>query len=165
VSGPKQVQSKFNSETDIANEINILKRGDSTIEYGNLLTVPLDGGLLYVEPVYVRGASTNYPLLKKVLVSYNDDTAFRNTLGEALDEVFGKQGGGTSKPPGDGGTKPPSDANPTVRQELEDAQKAFEAGQKALREQDWTAYGKAQDDLKAALQRAAEAEQKSGDKG
>ncbi|WP_432095083.1 UPF0182 family membrane protein [Streptomyces sp. bgisy100] len=158
VSGPQQVQSKFNSETAIANEINILKRGDSEVEYGNLLTVPLDGGLLYVEPVYVRGAGTNYPLLKKVLVSYNDQTAFRNTLGEALDEVFGKQGG-TTKPPGEG-TRPPS-ADPTVRAALDDAQKAFEAGQKALADQDWTAYGKAQEDLEAALKRAADAEAKA----
>ncbi|MGP3999856.1 UPF0182 family membrane protein [Streptomyces sp. 8N706] len=162
VSGPQQVQSKFNSETAIANEINILKRGDSEVEYGNLLTVPLDGGLLYAEPVYVRGAGTNYPLLKKVLVSYNDKTAFRNTLGEALDEVFGKQAPGeTTRPPAEG-TRPPS-ADPTVRAALDDAQKAFEAGQKALQEQDWTAYGEAQDDLEAALKRAADAEAKAAD--
>ncbi|MET8679160.1 UPF0182 family protein [Streptomyces sp. NPDC004647] len=159
VSGPQQVQSKFNSETSIANEINILKRGDSEVEYGNLLTVPLDGGLLYVEPVYVRGAGTNYPLLKKVLVSYNDRTAFRNTLGEALDEVFGKSTG-TTKPPSDG-TRPPASQNPTVQEALGDAQKAFEAGQKALQEQNWTEYGKAQEDLEAALKRAADAEKKA----
>ncbi|MEU8568466.1 UPF0182 family protein [Streptomyces pathocidini] len=176
VSGPQQVQSKFNSDTDIANEINILKRGDSEVEYGNLLTVPLNGGLLYVEPVYVRGAGTNYPLLRKVLVSYNDQTAFRNTLGEALDEVFGEQapsepGEEPAEPPTGGETEQPPSADPTVREALDDAQKAFEAGQKALQEQDWTAYGKAQEDLEAALQRAADAEakaksgQKNGQKG
>ncbi|MEU6079463.1 UPF0182 family protein [Streptomyces sp. NPDC047108] len=165
VSGPQQVQSKFNSDTDIANEINILKRGDSEVEYGNLLTVPMDGGLLYVEPVYVRGAGTNYPLLRKVLVSYNDQTAFRNTLGEALDEVFGEQGPsepGTTEPPG---TEQPPSQDPTVREALDDAQKAFEAGQKALADQDWTAYGKAQGDLEAALKRAADAEAKADQKG
>ena len=61
VSGPSQVQSKFNSDPKIAESLNLLKRGDSEIEYGNLLTVPLEGGLLYIEPVYVRGAGTNYP--------------------------------------------------------------------------------------------------------
>ncbi|MFI1950458.1 UPF0182 family protein [Streptomyces xinghaiensis] len=169
VSGPQQVQSKFNSETAIANEINILQRGDSEIEYGNLLTVPLDGGLLYVEPVYVRGAGTNYPLLRKVLVSYGDETAFEDTLGEALDVVFGEKepGAGETEPPpgegeegdtGDEGERDRPSDDPTVRQALEDAQEAIEAGEKALAEQDWTAYGKAQDDLRDALKRAADAE-------
>ena len=82
VPGPQLVQAKFNSDPSIANELNILKKlGDSEIEYGNLLTVPLDGGLLYVEPVYLRGANTNYPLLKKVLVSYGDNKpVLENTL-------------------------------------------------------------------------------------
>ncbi|KAF4405831.1 UPF0182 family membrane protein [Streptomyces lycii] len=173
VSGPQQVQSKFNSETAIANEINILQRGDSEIEYGNLLTVPLDGGLLYVEPVYVRGAGTNYPLLRKVLVSYGDKTAFENTLDEALDVVFGdeKSDSGDTGGTGDGTEEPPDggdagEQDPTVREALADAQEAYEAGEKALAEQDWTEYGKAQEDLKAALRRAAEAEEAaSGDGG
>ncbi|CAM5472392.1 hypothetical protein SALBM311S_03543 [Streptomyces alboniger] len=69
VNGPKQVQSQFNSEQDIAETISLLNRGDSTVEYGNLLAVPLDGELLYVEPVYVRGGGLKYPLLRKVLVT------------------------------------------------------------------------------------------------
>ncbi|MGW6696112.1 UPF0182 family protein, partial [Rhodococcus sp. NPDC054953] len=61
--GPQQVQSRFNSDPVIAQEINLLSRGDSEVEYGNLLTVPLEGGLLYAEPVYVRGGDLKYPLL------------------------------------------------------------------------------------------------------
>ncbi len=175
VSGPQQVQSKFNSETDIANEINILRRGDSEVEYGNLLTVPLDGGLLYVEPVYVRGAGTNYPLLRKVLVSYGDKTAFKDTLSEALDDVFGTEGAPSEEPekpsesdPGDNDSdtgKPPAKGS-DAQKALSDAAKAFEEGEKALAQQppDWAAYAKAQKDLKAALERAADA-QKGGDKG
>ncbi|MEC4018323.1 UPF0182 family membrane protein [Streptomyces sp. H27-D2] len=166
VSGPQQVQSKFNSDTEIADKINILKRGDSQVEYGNLLTVPLGGGLLYVEPVYVRGAGTNYPLLKKVLVSYGDQTAFENTLGEALDKVFGEgssEPGGTTKPPGQGDTGQPSE-DPTVQEAVKDAQKAFEDGEKALEAKDWKAYGEAQQNLGDALQRAADAEAKAAEK-
>ncbi|MBF6052596.1 UPF0182 family protein [Streptomyces eurocidicus] len=161
VLGPQQVQSKFNSETEIANEINILKKGDSEIEYGNLLTVPLEGGLLYVEPVYVRGNRTNYPLLKKVLVTYGDRTAFKNTLDEALAEIFGGKADSGTKPPEatkpPEGTKPPAES-PTVKQAVKDAQTAYEAGEKALEAKDWTAYGKAQKDLKDALDRIAKAE-------
>ncbi|GAA3045982.1 hypothetical protein GCM10020000_27210 [Streptomyces olivoverticillatus] len=105
--GPEQAQSKFNGETAVADQINIWKKGDSEVEYGNLLTVPLEGGLLYVEPVYLRGAGTNYPLLKKVLVNYGDKIVFKNTLGEALDEIFGGAGKEPGTQPPSGGTQPP----------------------------------------------------------
>ncbi|MEV7995928.1 UPF0182 family protein [Streptomyces sp. NPDC086077] len=169
VNGPKQVQSQFNSEQDIAESIRLLRGGDSEVEYGNLLTVPLDGGLLYVEPVYVRGGGLQYPLLRKVLVSYGGNTAFEDTLDEALNKVFGAQG---SAPPPDEGTgdgtttpPPPTSDNPTVQEALNDAQKAFETGQEALKNGDWEAYGRAQKDLEAALRRAEEAQSRAGGTG
>lgn len=160
VNGPKQVQSQFNSEQDIAETISLLNRGDSNVEYGNLLTVPLDGGLLYVEPVYVRGGGLKYPLLRKVLVTYGGNTAFEDTLDEALNKVFGADGSTTPPPDDDGGTTkpPPTSSNPTVQQALDDAQKAFDAGQEALKKGDWEAYGRAQEDLEDALKRAENAQ-------
>jgi uncharacterized membrane protein (UPF0182 family) len=162
IDGPKRVQSQFNSEPSIAESISLLQRGDSKVEYGNLLTVPLDGGLLYVEPVYVRGGDLKYPLLRKVLVTYGGSTAFENTLDEALNKVFGANG--STEPPdqGTGTTKPPATGNPTVQQALDDAQKAFDAGQEALKKGDWQAYGQAQKDLEAALKRAEDAQAKAG---
>ncbi|KES04594.1 membrane protein [Streptomyces toyocaensis] len=170
VSGPKQVQSQFNSQQDIAETIRLLRGGDSEVEYGNLLTVPLDGGLLYVEPVYVRGGGLKYPLLRKVLVTYGGQTAFEDTLEQALDKVFGGQGTPVEPPPGeDEGTgegeatePPPTSDNPTVQEALNDAQKAFEAGQEALKNNDWEAYGKAQKDLEDALRKAEEAQSAEG---
>ncbi|MFD7814279.1 UPF0182 family protein [Streptomyces sp. NPDC059785] len=160
VDGPKQVQSQFNSEQDIAESIRLLKGGDSEVEYGNLLTVPLDGGLLYVEPVYVRGGGLKYPLLRKVLVTYGGNTAFEDTLDAALNKVFGADGSST-EPPDEGTTKPPTSSDPTVQEALDDAQKAFEAGQEALKKPDWEAYAKAQKDLEDALERAEEAQSQS----
>ncbi|CAM5266163.1 hypothetical protein SVIOM342S_00965 [Streptomyces violaceorubidus] len=156
------MQSQFNSEQDIAESIRLLRGGDSEVEYGNLLTVPLDGGLLYVEPVYVRGGDLKYPLLRKVLVSYGD-TAFENTLDAALNKVFGAQAAEYEQPPdeGDDTTEPPTSTNPTVREALSDAQKAFDAGQKALEKKDLAAYAEAQKDLEEALQRAEDAQAKA----
>lgn len=165
VDGPKQVQSQFNSEQDIAESIRLLRGGDSEVEYGNLLTVPLDGGLLYVEPVYVRGGGLKYPLLRKVLVTYNGNTAFEDTLEAALDKVFGAESSTTPPPQtgtGSGTTTPPASSNPTVQQALQDAQKAFTAGQDALKKGDWEAYGQAQKDLEAALKRAEDAQTGAG---
>ncbi|GAB2725444.1 UPF0182 family protein [Streptomyces bullii] len=161
VNGPKQVQSQFNSQEDIAESIRLLRGGDSEVEYGNLLTVPLDGGLLYVEPVYVRGGGLKYPLLRKVLVTYGGETAFENTLEEAFNKIFGAEGQTPpAEPPGEdeSPTPPPTSDNPTVQEALNDAQKAFDAGQEALKENDWEAYGRAQKDLEEALQRAEEAQ-------
>ncbi|KUL41789.1 hypothetical protein ADL22_14525 [Streptomyces sp. NRRL F-4489] len=171
VPGPQLAQSKFNSDPTIANELNILKKfGDSEIEYGNLLTVPLDGGLLYVEPVYLRGANTNYPLLKKVLVSYGDNKpVLENSLKDALDVVFGKKApstGGENPPPGGGQTgEQPPPSGQTVQQALTDAEKAYDEGEKARVDGDWAAYGEAQKKLKAALDRAAKASGKGGGSG
>ncbi|MEV5505974.1 UPF0182 family membrane protein [Streptomyces orinoci] len=162
VSGPRQVQSQFNSNNEIASKINILKRGDSEIEYGNLLTVPLEDGLLYVEPVYVRGAGVNFPQLKKVLVTYGDRTAFEDTLPQALDVVFG--GKGATAPPKPPGTTP-TGQDATVQQALKDAQDAWDASQKALENKDLTAYDKAQRSLKDALDRASKAEKEAAAKG
>ncbi|MGW0822325.1 UPF0182 family membrane protein [Streptomyces sp. NPDC002845] len=166
IDGPARVQSQFNSEPAIAESIRLLRGGDSEVEYGNLLTVPLDGGLLYVEPVYVRGGDLKYPLLKKVLVTYGGVTVFEDTLDEALNKVFGTES--STEPPdegdgdGDGTTEPPTSDNPTVQQALEDAQTAFDEGQEALQNGDWEAYGRAQKDLQDALQRAEEAQSQTG---
>ncbi|WP_240503180.1 UPF0182 family protein [Streptomyces prasinopilosus] len=171
--GPKQVQSQFNSEQDIAESIRLLRGGDSEVEYGNLLAVPLDGGLLYVEPVYVRGGGLKYPLLRKVLVTYGGQTAFEDTLEQALDKVFGTEGTATEPPEGEnegsdeggGTTEPPASDNPTVQEALDDAQEAFEAGQEALQKNDWEGYGQAQKDLEEALRRAEQAQPGGGGGG
>lgn len=168
VKGPGQVQSELNGNDDVAEFVRNLKGTDSDIEYGNLLTVPLDGGFLYIEPVYTRGGTQNYPLLRKVAASYGSKIVFENSLGEALNAVFGVDGSDTTtpptepdEPPGDT-TEPPATGDAALKKAIADAQKAYTAGEAALKEQDWEAYGKAQADLQKALERAAAAQPKSG---
>ncbi|GGO49951.1 UPF0182 protein [Streptomyces daqingensis] len=161
VSGPSQVQSKFNSDPAIAESLNLLKRGDSEIEYGNLLTVPLEGGLLYIEPVYVRGAGTNYPRMRKVLVTYGERIAFEDTLGQALDKVFDAKGDSDEGEEPDKPEGPPASGDATVQEALEKAQEAYDDGQRALEKGDWKEYGKAQDDLESALEDARDAEEEA----
>ncbi|HCA86889.1 MAG TPA: hypothetical protein DEQ61_16215 [Streptomyces sp.] len=165
VPGPQQVQSELNGDPDVAEFVRNLRGTDSDIEYGNLLTVPLNGAFLYIEPVYVRGGNANYPLLKKVGVSYGNETTFENNLGEALNKVFGVEGDDTTEPPPgeEDTTEPPAPGGDSLQEALADAAKAFEEGEAALKDQDWTAYGQAQEDLRDALRRAAEAEEAAGD--
>ncbi|MFD9503636.1 UPF0182 family protein [Streptomyces sp. NPDC060035] len=165
VKGPGQVQSELNGNDDVAEFVRNLKGTDSDIEYGNLLTVPLDGGFLYIEPVYTRGGTQNYPLLRKVAASYGSKIVFENSLGEALNAVFGVENPDTTtppeptEPPGDT-TEPPATGEAALKQAIADAQKAYAAGEAALKKNDWTAYGKAQADLEDALRKAAAAQSK-----
>ncbi|MFJ3900994.1 UPF0182 family protein [Streptomyces sp. NPDC090025] len=170
VPGPEQVQNKLNSLPSVATFVRDMKGADSDIIYGNLLTVPLDGGFLYVEPVYAQGRNAQYPLLKKVAVSYvdadqpkgdttKDTTVFADNLTGALNAVFGVEG--TTKPPTTEppGTKPPTPTtnDAALKQAIADAQKAYDDGEAALQKGDWAAYGKSQEALQDALQRAADA--------
>ncbi|MBL1066340.1 UPF0182 family protein [Streptomyces sp. 7-21] len=161
--GPQQVQSRFNSDTEVANQINIWQRGDSQVRYGNLLTVPLQGGLLYVQPVYVLGAGQNYPLMQRVLVAYGEEIAFEPTLDQALDVVFGVEGAEETPPEGeegDGGEgqeeQPPPDADATLEETIQEAQDAYADAQEAYADGDWEAYADAQQRLQEALERLGE---------
>ncbi|MFR0556319.1 hypothetical protein PSRA_1319 [Pseudoscardovia radai] len=97
VPGPGQAQNNFNADADVSKELNLLQQGDTSIDRGNLLTLPIGGGLVYVQPVYVKSnGTTSYPLLKKVLVAFGDQVGFADTLDEALDQVFGGDSGASA---------------------------------------------------------------------
>ena len=111
VPGPGQVQSNFNTDTTVANQLALLSRGNTNVDLGNLLTVPVGGGLLYVQPVYVKSnAETSYPILRKVLVSFGVKVAFEDTLDAALNSLFGGNSGASA---GDGGVTPTPTPTPT----------------------------------------------------
>ena len=121
VPGPGQVQAKFNADPTVSTELNLLKQGQSRVINGNLLTLPVGGGLLYVQPVYVESTGeTSYPLLQKVLVAFGDQIAFEDTLDKALDVLFGGDSGAsagdTDVPPSEEVT-PPSGTTPPVEGE------------------------------------------------
>lgn len=173
VPGPGQVKNTFNANPTVSKELNLLRGGGSKVESGNLLTLPVGDGLLYVQPVYVRGqGSGTYPLLQRVLVAFGDQDAigFAPTLEEALDQVFGGDSGATGDKPaapdekakgddkGDETTSADQQARRRLREALEDASTALKEGQQALQEGDFAGYGEAQRRLDAALKRAITAE-------
>lgn len=82
--GPAQVQQVFRNNKDVANQVTLL--GSAKVVYGNLLTLPLEGGLLYVEPVYVQTESggRSYPQLTLVLVWYGSRVGVGGSVEEAL---------------------------------------------------------------------------------
>ena len=154
VAGPSQVSSNFEAKPEVATSLSLLRQGGSDVVLGNLLTLPVGNGLLYVQPVYVRatGNTAAYPLLQKVLVSFGDQIGFSETLQGALDQVFGGNSGTTvannqSNTPANGGVG----SSQAIRSAIASLQSAYadlEAAQKRL---DGAAEDKARARVKAAI--------------
>jgi hypothetical protein len=158
VAGPSQVASNFEAKPEVANSLSLLRQGGSDVVLGNLLTLPVGGGLLYVQPVYVRATSNSaaYPLLQKVLVSFGDVIGYDSSLKGALDQVFGGNSGTSSS--GTPVTTTTNNATADLKSALQNAKQALADGNAALAKGDFAAYGRAQDRLKAALAAAIAAE-------
>ncbi len=158
VAGPSQVASNFEAKPEVANSLSLLRQGGSDVVLGNLLTLPVGGGLLYVQPVYVMATSNSaaYPLLQKVLVSFGDVIGFDSSLKGALDQVFGGNSGTSSS--GSPVTSTTNNASEDLKSALQNARQALSDGNAALAKGDFAAYGRAQDRLKAALAAAIAAE-------
>ena len=154
VAGPSQVASNFEAKPTVATALSLLRQGGSDVVLGNLLTLPVGKGLLYVQPVYVRatGNTAAYPLLQKVLVSFGDQIGFDDTLQGALDQVFGGNSGTTigSNQPSTGttGGTGSSQAIKSAISSLQSAYSDLEAAQKRL---DGAAEDKARARVKAAI--------------
>ncbi|WP_404311429.1 UPF0182 family protein [Agrococcus terreus] len=170
IPGPGQVQNTFDTDDQVSRELNLLRQGASEVINGNLLTLPVGGGLLYVQPVYLRSTgATSYPVLRKILVSFGNDIAFEDTLDEALDALFGgdsgAQAGDSGTDPGaegeepgsgegEGSEQPPADLQAQLVAALQEAQAAIAARQEAYAANDLVAAAEADNRLTAALTRA-----------
>jgi uncharacterized membrane protein (UPF0182 family) len=165
VPGPGQVQNNFDADSEVSRLLNILRQGSTRVLNGNLLTLPVGGGLLYVQPVYIESTGeTSYPLLQKVLVAFGDRIAFEDTLDEALDALFGGDSGATA---GDGDGETPTEPvdpenpddgnggtttdNAALKEALDRAAAALAARDAAMKAGDWQAYGDADADLQKAI--------------
>jgi hypothetical protein len=168
--GPSQVQGAFESYARASEELTLLRRGGSIVTLGNMITIPVGGGLLYIEPVYVTasaaGSTGSYPSLQRVFVYYagqaNTVTAgqtapvgYAPTLQAALRQLFQaapNQGGSGSTGPGS------SHVSVQVSNDLTQAQQYYAQAQAALRNGDLAWYGtaiaKMEQEISAAQQAA-----------
>ena len=163
VPGPGQVQNNFNADSEVSKLLNILRQGSTRVLNGNLLTLPVGGGLLYVQPVYIQSTGeTSFPLLQKILVAFGDQIAFEDTLDQALTSLFGSSGIDPTPTPTDPDaepTEPGTDApvSPNLELALQQALEAIKEKEAAMASGDWTAFGKAEEKLKRAIQAALDA--------
>ena len=156
IPGPTQVQNNFESDPQVSSQLSLLRQGGSDVVLGNLLSLPVGGGLLYFEPVYVKASQGGgYPLLRKVLVSFGSKVAFEDDLKTALNKVFNGDivGSGTG---GSGGGTPTGTPTQQLAEALAAASKAYADGQAALAKGDFAAYGAAQKRLQTAITKATQ---------
>jgi uncharacterized membrane protein (UPF0182 family) len=158
VPGPSQIANNFGQDPDIQDKLLAFSRTNSKAVYGNLLTLPVGDGLLYVQPLYTQRKSGEgrYPALRYVLVSFGEQVGIGTTLTAALDDVLGISSGQTDDvTPGSGATGGTGgQVSGDVRQLLQQAEAKFAAAQKALQSGDLEGYAKAQDEARDLVQRA-----------
>ena len=171
IDGPGQVAGAFQTDGAVRQVLFALnQQGSARIIPGNLLTLPVAGGLLYVEPIYVQALQgESYPTLQYVIASFGSQIVIEETLGAALESLFGRGAatlvppttpGGAPTPPADGQPPPPAgggDGAPEVQAAIREAQAAFQEGQDALARRDLAGYAAAQQRLQRALEQLARA--------
>jgi uncharacterized protein len=160
IPGPSQIANLFGADSDIQDKLLAFTRTNSTALFGNLLTLPVGDGLLYVQPLYTqrKTGEGRYPVLRYVLVSFGEKVGIGNTLTEALNDVLGlapdaggtDTGGDTGGSASTGGGAVSSD----VRQLLQQAENKFAAAQKALQSGDLQGYAKAQAEARDLVKQA-----------
>ena len=153
--GPSQVEAQIGQTTEISQDFSLWSNAGSKYSRGNLFVIPIEDSLLYVEPIYLEAANAAIPEVKRVVVVYGDQIAYKSTLGDALEELFGATGGadktGEMEAEGDG-----SDSQSLTRDDyIKRAQEAYNNAQKALKDGDWAAYGNYMDKLEDSLKKLA----------
>ncbi|HEX21626.1 MAG TPA: UPF0182 family protein, partial [Actinobacteria bacterium] len=136
VYGPIQVEARIDQKPDISRQLSLWNQRGSRVIRGNLLVIPIEQSIIYVEPIYLQSEQSDLPELKRVIVAYNNKIIMEPTLAEALAKIFT----GISQPPSGKnpakGQKPPSQNN-LINQANDYFNKAGAAAQKG----DWKTYG------------------------
>jgi uncharacterized membrane protein (UPF0182 family) len=149
VFGPQQVEARINQDPEISEQFTLLSQSGSRVITGNLLVLPVEETVMYVQPVYLQATGTvGAPTeLTFVIVATGEEVEMRPTLEEALAAVAGADemdGPGAATADVEGDLAP--GAAP-ITGTVADALDAYERGQRALQDGDWAAYGEAQTEL------------------
>ena len=159
VPGPGQIANQFSNEPKVANAIRPFKQADARIEYGNLLTLPVGNGLLYVQPLYTQkqSGSGTFPALRFVLTSFGNNVGIGSTLEESLKDILGTGTGTTTTPPGNTGGTTTQNLPVAALRLLQQADEKFAEADKALKAGDLQGYADAVKQAQALVERALNA--------
>lgn len=154
VFGPSQIEARIDQNPEISQQLTLWSQEGSRVIRGDLLVIPVEQSLLYVEPVYLRAEQGELPELRRVIVGYADQVVMRETLEEALSAIFGgtvSAGDGTPAPEPTDGTAPPA-LSGDARSLIDSLADAYDRAQTALSEGEWERYGEAQAEIEALIE-------------
>lgn len=179
VYGPQQIENRINQDTYISQQLNLWAQGGSEVIRGNLLAIPIEDTVLYVEPVYIESSNeTSLPEVKQVVMAYGEHIVMEATFDESLEAILKlveKKGGGISQDPDevedpvdDGepsdedveeGTDEGIDEDPSDQQPIEGAEETlaeisslFEEYKDALADGDWEEAAEIMTEIEMRLQ-------------
>ena len=149
VPGPEQIEARIQADPTFSQQKSLWDQSGSQVIFGNLLVIPIDDALLYVQPIYLAATTGALPELERVVVVSGDRVRLGETLDQALQAVFG---GGTGAPIEKGGTvtPPPVTGNNALARALAD----LRAADAALKRGDLAEYQRQVNAAKAELERA-----------
>jgi hypothetical protein len=152
VNGPGQVAALISQDPDVSREVTLFGQLGSRVIYGDLLTIPVGQGFLYVQPLYLRSQQeeTAIPELKRVIVVNGQDVAMADTLEGAVAQLFGVAP--PEEPTGPGETPPTGDVAALLGQ----ARRHFQLAEQLLRQGDLAGYQREIEAAQAAVQQALE---------
>ena len=146
--GPFQIEARIDQNPEISQQLTLWSQKGSRVIRGDLLVIPINGALLYVEPVYLRAEQGELPELRRVIVAYEKEVAMRPTLEESLTAIFGNEPASQIAQPGT-----PIDVDSNL---IQQAAEAFDKAQSAQRQGNWAEYGRYQQELKEIFQQLQE---------
>jgi uncharacterized membrane protein (UPF0182 family) len=162
VDGPGQVGDFIEQDPLVSSEFTLLGQVGSEVIKGNLLVVPIEDSLLYVQPIYLNAdtGGTGIPQFKRVVASYNSQIEIADSLDQVLVQLFGAPdtrgdtGGDTGN--GDGGdtTPPEGTLEEQVTQLLDLAAIAFDEADAALRQGNLALYQQRVDEAREYIEEA-----------
>jgi len=139
VFGPAQIVNRMNQDTEVSRQITLWDQRGSEVIRGELLVIPMEESLIYVQPLYLRAQGGQIPELKRVVVAHESRVAMDETLEAALERLFGE--GAPAQPTQRAQAETPIAAGESVTQLAHDAGDAYDRARAAQRNEDWAAYG------------------------
>jgi uncharacterized membrane protein (UPF0182 family) len=148
VDGTEQVGQRIDQDGEISEQFTLWDNQGSKVIKGDMLVVPIEDSLLYIQPVFLEAEGGGIPEFRRVIVVYGDQVVWDETLDAALEQVFGQGTGGESEQPPTG-----PDAE-TVEGLLDAAAEAFGRADQALTDGDLAEYQRQVEEAQRLLEEA-----------
>jgi uncharacterized protein len=150
VFGPTQIHAQILADPEVSKELTLFNQQGSTVILGNLLTVPIEDSLLYVQPIFVQASQGAIPELRRVPVFFNNQLGYTASLADSINQVLDQT---AKRQPADGGQPPPAPSTALARILQQQAQE-YRRAQQALKHDDLGAYQRAVERLGQLIQQA-----------